>query len=418
MKQSARTLVPVLDFPRTAPGLAERARDPRFTILKESGKSGGQGVRPRTRACEDVSVRGELSARDQRRDTIAARQEQAEVMGDISNRVNAAATPREQHAAVDLDTPPVLNWWRSQRLTASDGGVVQAVGMSQNELSGRPAETNEPEIGSCSPALKTANGKPDDQEEPWTKAQLHSLRRAQADTTLSASDFWGAVASNVKDRDPQQCQHKWFEHFVTPRGRRKKTSKQGSTCQSKGMTLLTDNTSRLSQENVAATHDSPERINQWPGRGDCDDLFQATPMRGRGQVGTQPAGGELEAKTPRTPAGPGVPKDYASEAEAIPGDGRAHGNQRGVSRTYVKAMSKKMRKGALQLGKNSMVTRERAKNTPLGSAGRTIHAATTSRGHRLKVSVTSFGDVSLALTCSDEDSVGLSGSCESEDERT
>lgn len=354
------------------------------------------------------SICGKSTARGKRGDALAARRGQHEIMGDVSNRAISAATPHERQVAEGgLNTPPVLNWWRSQRLTDSpDGGVVQAAGISQDQLS--------PGTGSCSPALKTVSRKPDGQEEPWTKAQLHSLRRAQADTALSASDFWGVVAGNVEDRDARQCQQKWFEHFATPRGRRRKASKQGSTCQSAG-TTLSDSTSRLSRYVVTATHDSPEPINQPPERSDADDLFQATPMRGRRQFGAQPTGGELEPKTPRTPAGPGAPIGDASAAEATPGDGRAD-YKRGVSRTYVKAMSKKMRKGASQLGKSGMATRERARKPPFGSAGRTIHAAAISRGRKLKVSVTSLGAVSVASTCSDEDSLGLSGGCESDDE--
>lgn len=357
-----------------------------------------------------MPVCGESAARGQPRGAPAAPQGQHKVMNDVSNRVNAEATPRERQAAAGgSNTPPVLDWWRSQRLTASDGGVVQAAGVSQKLSSGRPPDMKDAELASCSP---TPNG----QEEPWTKAQLHSLRRAQADTALSASDFWGSVASNVRDRDPQQCQQKWFEHFATPRGRRRKASKQGSPSQSVGKALLSDNTSCLSREVVTAAHDSPERNNHPHEQSGGDDLFQATPMRVRTRFGPPDESGDLEAMTPRTPAGPGVPADGASATEPTPGDGHAGYNQRGVSRTYVKAMSKKMRKGASQLGKSSMPTRERAKKTPFGSAGRSIHAAAVSQGHKLKVSVTSVGDVNLASTCSDEDSLDLSGSCESDDE--
>lgn len=366
-----------------------------------------------------MPVCGKSTACEQPGGAPAAPQGQHKVMGDVSNKSNAKGAPRERQAAAGgSNAPPVLDWWRSQRLTSSDGVVVQAVGVSQNQVSpGRPPVLKDAEADYCSPTLKMAGYNPDGHEEPWTKAQLHSLRRAQADTALSASDFWGAVASNVQDRDPQQCQQKWFEHFATPRGRRRKSSKQSSPSLSVETALLSDNTSRSSREVVTAAHDSPERINHSHERSGGDDLFQATPMRGRTRFGPSYAGGELEAKTPRTPAGPDVPTDDASATEPTPGGGHADYNQRGVSRTYVKAMSKKMRKGASRLGNTSMPTQERrAKKPPFGSAGRTIHAAAVSQGHKLKVSVTPVGDVNLASTCSDEDSVGLSGSCESDDE--
>lgn len=413
MKRSGRTSIPVLDSSLPAPGLADR-ENPLLTIKQKSRALGGKGFHPRTRSCKDAS-RGKSMACAQHRGALTARRGENEGQRDVSSGGNAAATPHEQQVAVgDSTTRPVLNWWRSQRLTGSDGGVVPAAGISQNRPSpGRPTERNRPESGSCSPALHTTSRKRDVQEESWTKAQLYSLRRSQADTALSVSDFWGAVASNVQDRDPQDCQQKWFEHFATPRGRRRKASKQGSPSRSAGTALLSDNTSRSSREVAANAHESPERINQPPERGNGDDLFEATPMRGRRQVGTQPTGGELEAKTPRTPAGPGVPIDYTSAVEAIPRDGADY-NQRGISKTYI--MSKKMRRRASQLGKNSVVTRERAKKTPYGSAGRSFHAAAISQGHQLKVSVTSLGDVSLASTCNDEDSVCLSGSCETSDD--
>lgn len=372
--RSGRSSVPVLDFWRTESGSTEAEKDPCLP--------GGQSPRKRAQTTKSRTRRG-----------------QAGVMRDVCNREKAAATSQERQMQGDgVNTPPVLNWWRSQRLTETRVG-----GLSQDRPSAvKSMDMNGSETGHGSPALTVVGREPCPEEEPWTKSQLHSLRRAQADTDPSASDFWGVVARCVEGRDPLGCQQKWFEHFATPQGRRRKASKRGPA----SGTPLADSTSLNA---ATALHDSPARVIQPPSS--ADDLFQATPMRGRRQFGAQLGGDELsESTTPRTPAGPGAPRDDASRAEETPGDGRAD-YKRGASRTYVQAMSKKMRKGASQLGGGGMVARGKASRipTPSRGAGRTIHAAAVSRGHKLKVSVTSSGAVSVASThSSDEDSVGLS----------
>lgn len=319
-------------------------------------------------------------------------------MRDVSNRKKAGKASQERLMQGDgVNAPPVLNWWRSQRLTENP-----ACGLSKDQLSAvQSTDMTGSETGCGSPALKVVGREPCPEEDRWTKSQLHSLRRAQADTDPSASDFWGIVADSVEGRDPLVCQQKWFEHFATPQGRRRKASKRGPT----SGTPLADSTSL---DAATAVHDSPARTIQPPSS--ADDLFQATPMRGRRQFGAQLGGDELsESMTPRTPAGPGVRCDDDSRVEDTPGDGRAD-YKRGVSRTYVQAMSKKMRKGASQLGGGCVVGRGKTSRmpTPFGGAGRTIHAAAVSRGRKLKVSVTSSGAVSVASTHSDEDSVEVS----------
>jgi len=296
---------------------------------------------------------------------------------------------------------PVMDWWRGQRISEA-AGLRQDQNIPSNS-SGSPAKKKEAG-DSCATVVDT----------PWSKAQLHSLRRAQAETSPSAPDFWGVVAGNVEGRDPLGCQQKWFEHFATPQGRRRKASKrQQSTSQGTG-TPLSDITTRLPQDVVVARCDSPAGSK----RSDtADDLFQATPMRGRRQFGVQPRGGDVgESNTPRTPAGPSGPHDDASAVEVSPGDGRVD-YKRGVSRTYVQAVSKKMRKGASQLGGVRNAARGMASRNPpsSGAGGRTIHAAAVSRGRKLTASVTSSGAVSVASFCSDEESLGLSGG-ESDDE--
>lgn len=370
--RSGQSSAPMLDFWRTESGLAEAEDDRCLPGRQNPGKSAP--TKSRTRPGHDS------------------------VMRDVSNRDKAAATSQERMPGDGFKTAPVLNWWRSQRLTETRAG-----GLPQDQPSAvKTSDMTGPDPSYSSQALKVVVREPCPDEQQWTKSQLHSLRRAQADTDPSASDFWGVVAERVEGMDPLGCQQKWFEHFATPRGRRQKASKRGPTSGTplSGNTFLTTAT---------AVHDSPMRTIQ--PLAPADDLFQTTPMRGRRHFGAQLGVDELgESMTPKTPAGPGAPCEYASRAEETPGDGRTD-YQRGVSRTYVQAMSKKMRKGASQLGGGCMAARGKASRlpTPSGGAGRTIHAAAVSRGHKLKISVTSSGAVSVASTHSDEDSVGLSG---------
>ena len=295
----------------------------------------------------------------------------------------------------------VLDWWRGRHIS-------EAAGVCQDQ--------NLPSTATDSPTPKTEARELRSAEKPWSKAQLHSLRLAQAETSPSAPDFWGVVAGNVEGRDPSGCQRKWFEHFATPQGRRRKAPKRESTSHRRTGTPLSDTSPRLSQDVVTARHGSPAAPKQ---SDDADDLFQATPMRGRRQFGGQPTsfgveGGE--SNTPRTPAGPSAPYDDVSTIEQTPGDGRAD-CKRGVSRAYVQAVSKKMRKGASQLSRGGSAARGMASRNPpsSGAANRTIHAAAISRGRKLTASVTSSGAVNVASFYSDEDSLDLSGG-ESDDE--
>ncbi len=370
------------------------------TRLDRTGGGGGgctecKMASTRSSRSSTTDLRSPVSGWQTFQPTSSTTDRRSRVSGWQTLQPKTQSTVVRRRQASDL---PVLDWWRGQRIS-------EAAGLRQDQhLPGNSSgslvktETSDP----CTAVV----------EKPWSKAQLHSLRRAQAHTSPSTPDFWGEVAGNVEGRDPLACQQKWFEHFATPQGRRRKASKRESSSQETG-TPLSDITTRLTQDAVTARHDSPTG----PKRSDtADDLFQATPLRGRRQFGIQPTGGEGESNTPRTPAGPSGPYNDASAVEATPGDGRAD-FKRGISRTYVQAVSKKMRKGASQLGGGRIAARGMASRNPTssGKAGRTIHAAAVSSGCKLTASVTSSGTVNVASFYSDEDSLGLSGD-ESDDE--
>lgn len=339
-------------------------------------------------------------------------------MSDATNRARAVASSHEIHDASgkESNTPrgaaPVLDWWRSQRLTKAPGvGVLGATRFSEDQPStGKHAGTD----SAC--GLEMVGREADGEEAPWTKPQLHSLRRAQAEIAPSTSAFWSAVAGNVDGRSPQECQQKWFEHFATPRGRSRNASARSSGSQRNG-TPPSDDMSRNTP--AAAAYRSLAPAKQTPERAASDDVFQATPMRGRRRFGVQARADVLDPKTPRTPAGPGAPCRDSWALDAVTGCGDAD-YKRGVSRKYVKALSKRMRTGALQSGKSRMAAREAIRKPTSGVAGRTTHTAAVSGGHKLQVCVSSSGAVSVESTCnsSDEGNPSVSDDVESDDDES
>lgn len=306
---------------------------------------------------------------------------------------------------------PVLDWWRNQRLPHPPDGKTGSTKLSEDVKSRKSAVAEAMGLD----GVEARGG----EDSPWTKSQLHSLRVAQMETVPSATDFWGAVSSKVNGRGPQQCQQKWFELFAAPKVRRGKAGRKYSTPQQTETPIATKAFS-LSQEDPKAA-DSPSLLTEnLPGRADDDDLFLSTPMRGRSRFGMHLRDDAFEAKTPRTPAGPGAPFGDASAAANASGDGRAD-YKRGVSRTYVQALSKKMRKahGASQMCSTRVVLQKKdGTKQPSAGAGRTIHAAAASRGHLLKASMAASGAVRVESTGSGDslDEVGYSDDVESDDE--
>lgn len=324
---------------------------------------------------------------------------------------------------------PVLDWWRSQRLShAPDGNVVVASGPSKDELFGgrlmapsRLVKTNSSGAKARSPRSKAVkrdrDGAPSREETSWTQSQLSSLRVAQMGTAPRAKDFWGVVARKVEGRDPQACQQKWFEHFASPRAQRRKVGTKSTRVQKTG-TPVAVKTPTISEGALKAAGFPATQAEQPSKQDDADDLFQATPMRGR--FGVQPRGNFFGEAPPRTPAGPVAPVDEdASTASRSPRN--EHSVLKPVRTTYVQAMSKKMRKasGALNVGMTNSMIQGKVNNSRQHRsrpAGRKVHAVTTSRGRSLKASVCSSGAVNITSTggSDDEDELGESDGSDSE----
>ncbi|CAN0011564.1 unnamed protein product [Ectocarpus sp. 12 AP-2014] len=458
--RSGRISIPVLDFWRSESSLGEKATESRASgwqhprtstenkppatsentisgwqhtrtstenkppVSSENTISGWQHPRANTdkpRASSECTIAegGVPSTRTECGDSLPARSRRARVMTDASNRARAVASSHERHDAAGRasNTPrgvaPVLDWWRSQRLTKTPN--VGVVGAARFPV-GQPSTGNHADMDSAC-GLETVGREVNGGEKPWTKAQMHSLRRAQAETAPSTSAFWSAVACNVDGRNPQECQQKWFEHFATPRGRSRNASARGYISQRIG-TPPSDDMSRNTP--AAAVYRSLAPAKRTPERGASDDLFQATPIRGQRRFGVQARGDLLDTRTPRTPAGPGAPCRDSSALDAAPGCEHAD-YKRGVSRKYVKTLSKRMRKGALQSGKNRKAARGQAVRKPeSGVAGRTTHTAAVSGGHKLQVSVSGSGAVSVQSICdsSDEGNSSVSDYVESDDDDT
>lgn len=385
------------------------------------------------------AARGTSTPRKRRKNTAAAAE--VGVADGIPDRAITEVGKREASAGLVKTTrsgrrsAPVLDWWRSQRLShAPDGNVVVASGPSQDELFGERLTTTpkvvRPKSSGAkvrSPRCKTV--KPDRDGTPvtsgkdtsWTQSQLSSLRVAQMGTAPRAKDFWGAVASIVEGRNPQECQKKWFEHFGSPRARNRKNGKKSTRAQ-KTSTPVSMKTSIFSEDDLKAEGFSAAEAKQPPKQDDADDLFQATPMRVRFGAARRNFGGEAP---PKTPAGPvAVVDEDASTVKRSPRKG--HSVYKPVSATYVQAMSKKMRKacGASKSGSSSTVMQEKVSNSRQSRsrpAGRRVHAVTTSRGRSLKASVSRSGAVDITSTGrsddedDEDDELGVSDDSDSED---
>lgn len=419
--RSGRKSQSVLDSARTRhSGLAKKAKLAHLLGLNGQNKSRKRSNKPRleekatSQFCGDESLVEEPPSRDRRRvrvpaegvfgmDGVAGVDGVVAVDGVVGvapDGGKAAATLGHEEVSGNMikvtrsgrHSALVLEWWRNQRLPhAPDGGVAVS--------SEPPADVKTPRSCAVAKAVVFDGADVSDGEDvPWTKPQLHSLRVAQIDTVPSAIDFWGDVSSKVDGRGPQQCQQKWFELFSVPKPRRGKAS---SRCNSspETKTPIAASTFRPSLENVEPADSSPLLTEGVPRRADGDDLFQSTPMRGRSRPGVQLCDDVFEVNTPRTPAGPGAPFVDASAGENASGDGRSDYN-RGVSRTYVQALSKKMRKaqGASQMCGSRVVLQKKVETKQPSGAGRKIHVAAASRGRFLKASMGASGAVRVEST--------------------
>lgn len=290
---------------------------------------------------------------------------------------------------------PVMDWWRSQHLSRTVATPVSA---------GR-YET-EPDSVRTPSSFEAGEGRTGDHDSPWTAAQLRSLYEAQTSTVPSKDDFWVAVAGKVVGRDAQECQQKWFENFASPSGLVRPTTSTTATRAGRKKAGGKDRGASKQGEAKPLVFGSPTPTNGV--RSDNDDLFHATPLRGQSRFALQSGGGEVaevEQRTPKTPCGPRTQQQgrapiWALDAEDRNANTKTKPDQRrGVSKAYVQAISKKMRKtfGASKEGS------VRGQTTALG-VSRKINAVDNLEGHALKVSISESGTVMASLD-GDEDSV-------------
>lgn len=291
---------------------------------------------------------------------------------------------------------PVLDWWQSQ-------GVVCIPKSKDAEAVGIPRD--QPSLGAWnSPSPRVSKPADSGATAAWSQSQLDSLRVAQIRTVPYTNDFWGAVAAKVDGRGAQECQLKWFEHCATPQHPRKKAGGKALGVQ-RASESATASTASSPWDVRHETDDPPVRVNNSSTRLDCDDLFQATPMRGCGQLAVKNYRWASSPKTPSTPAGPEA-LSIDTFAGSSPMDGRAD-YKRGVSRAYVRAISKKMRKAcdASGVSDRRAVVKERfSRKQPCAGMSRISDTAATSRGQIVKASISTTGSVSVASAATtDED---------------
>lgn len=325
---------------------------------------------------------------------------------------------------------PVLDWWRSQRLSRTpDGKIVVSLGSSQDQLSpvksmAQSCTVHVPHNSGAHPLSPNVKANRDHIEKPqgdaavWTQAQLRGLHTAQMGTAPSAKDFWDVVASKVGGKDPQECQQKWFEHFAAPKLRRRRAGSRCSSAKKGDEPVATDSPVLLQVIHDTRTGDANFPAHQPAAGAVADDLFQATPMRSRARQNSGTCSGPT---TPETPAGPGAPADEVPSTGTPHGESGPAGYTRGVSTKYVQAMSKRMRKtsrasrkrGARQDGP------EKSGCTASYVSARRIQATTRSRGRSIKASVATSGAVSITSSGGgDSSDIGLSDCVDSSDTDT
>ncbi|CAN0022896.1 unnamed protein product [Sphacelaria rigidula] len=321
---------------------------------------------------------------------------------------------------------PVLDWWRSQRLSRMpDGKVIVAPGSSRDEFSPQnamaPPRNMAVPKSSSTDSTKRKTGVPkadgvttsDDCKAPlWTTAQINRLDIAHKGTAPTTKDFWNVVASNVDGKDPSECQQQWFEQFATPKARRKPARTKRTNTRQVGTPVGT----KTSQSKILGTpnDDSIATTSQLVTHADADDLFHATPMRGRGRVRGL-AESSSGPSTPKTPAGPGA--SYEERGAAVERrEANGHDcSKRAVSKAYVQAMSKKMRKASANPRK--LCGRVGVRGQPRQHAARKPHrvqATTFARGRVMEASVASSGAVNVTVAESGDDDSECSSSAESE----
>lgn len=433
--RSGRTSRPVLSFSQTTYSIGEKARDLHLPLQRESRTLRKNTESYHAKRKVPVGYSLECSARSKnsmprkhrKLSPVAGHGEGGAASGVINISIAAGDHGQRNVASGDAvefrvegrRSGPVLDWWRRQRLPHNPGEKVATASrrFHQGESSPKKSLASDRELPStlCSGTSSDASGlnakyphrseAPSDEKISWTQSQLHSLRAAQVSTDPSAINFWVVVASKVEGRGPQQCQQKWFEYFSTLWARRSNTVKL--TPGTRGIDTPTPaKTPNLSQGASIIANEHLESDNQSSAQADADDLFLATPMRQRNWFEVQSHGDPLQPRTPRTPAGPSTSFCGASTAKKNPGEGLAD-YKRGVSSTYVQAMSKKMRKkcGVSQLGNIDVVLQiqnkvDKKKLTCV--FGKKMHAASTSRGQSLKASVSASGAVIMASPSSSD----------------
>lgn len=322
---------------------------------------------------------------------------------------------------------PVLDWWRSQRLSRMpDGKVVVAPGSSRDEFSPRnamapprnmaaPKSSSTDSIRRRSGETKTDDITSSGGETPlWTKAQIDLLDIAHKGTAPTTKNFWDVVASNVDGKNPSECQQQWFEQFATPKARRKPAKTKRTSARQVGTPVGT----KTPQSRVLGTANDEfiATTSQSVTDADADDLFHATPMRGRGRV-RRPAESSSGASTPKTPAGPGASYEESGEAVKRREENGNDCSKRAVSKAYVQAMSKKMRKASANPRKLS--GRVGVRGQPRQHAARKPHrvqATTFARGRVMEASVTGSGAVNVTVAESDDYSECSSSSGSESDE--
>ncbi|CAM9251537.1 unnamed protein product [Choristocarpus tenellus] len=278
---------------------------------------------------------------------------------------------------------PVLDWWRSQRLSHTpDGNVVVSVGSSQDELFHEDSMATSFALCTTDPLTRECDAIPCRtsmiNNSRWTQAQLSMLKMAQVGINPGDADFWEHVARQVGGKDAYACQEKWFESLSTPKQQKKKGQPKRPA---------NDPSSSSSKQSVGVSQGSPPQ-KTLKGDSSLDDLFNATPSQKRDRAILKSS-----ARVKSTGARAVAKPHQASKAK------RGGGREGDVSKSYVEHVTKKFQKARRE---HSLVLNACApsNDSPGGAPAvlRKMSAVAKSGDYKINASVSSNGIVKVTAS--------------------
>eukprot|EP00611_Tribonema_gayanum_P031553 TRINITY_DN914_c1_g1_i5.p1 TRINITY_DN914_c1_g1~~TRINITY_DN914_c1_g1_i5.p1 ORF type:complete len:1132 (+),score=352.25 TRINITY_DN914_c1_g1_i5:165-3560(+) len=308
---------------------------------------------------------------------------------------------------------PVLEWWRSQRLSVGQDSSAELLSPTPMKPS-LTSSTGKRRRSAAAPAVKqepqesTSKRRKGVQGDEWTEQQEALLQQAQLRTDPGHANFWVHVAKGVPGKSASQCSQRWFaqveEHNDGAGGTSKGNQAGAKRKRGKSAAATPSAKEKPAASAVKTAQGAPKGGKRGQTRaaaiasylssqaGHMDDVFQDS--------------GGAQGKKKRKLSVPGIvslppntlgatvptPKVQGKTGKAGKSPASARQSQAGgnVSKSYMVAVSKRMRKQPPPKAGAIMV---KAKRPKAAKAVTTTTAA--GAGYKLKGMVSSGGAVRL-----------------------